>query len=145
MHVMQGKAHVKEEMLFEAQQHRLEQRQNNKKTHPRASEDLQEFNEDVTYTARDDEPEEEYQEYTPAVVVEKDLLVLDRGSTRRPLNAPNTSSSSSSAGPTYGSSVRNVKKFRKNFVRHVEQESVMQSKYMDRVLPKESERELQLR
>ncbi len=154
LQVMQTKSHLKEELLHE----RHEQRKNAKKPHlPRVTATMTGFDEEVGPAGRQEQEDEEMV-YAPAIVVEKPLVLLARLNVARAPNNENdrnnrvnnnssnsSSSSSSSSSTVGGGSGRNMKRFKKNFVRVVGAEEVMTARTMGKVLPKESERELQLR
>ena len=77
------------------------------------------------------------------ITVERNLLSNKRGGSDKPLSSSSSSSSFVSASSSGESSLRNMKRFVKNIVKS--STNVLSVQSMDRVLPRESEREIQVR
>ena len=80
-------------------------------------------------------------EFVKAVTIESIIKLVPPSITRELA----LGSSSSLIAPYLVSSARDVRRFEKNFVRTVPMNEILSIAAMDKVLPKESERELQLR
>eukprot|EP01033_Poteriospumella_lacustris_P005236 gene5236-3742_t len=78
--------------------------------------------------------------YVVAETIERDLLLTTRSQREETAAASGSTSASAST-----SSLRDVRTFRKNYVRRAAENAVISSAHMQRVLPKETEREIQMR
>lgn len=89
----------------------------------------------------DDAADDEAVVYVVAETIERDLLLTTRS--QRDDTAVVASGSTSASAST--SSLRDVRTFRKNYVRRAAENAVISTTHMQRVLPKETEREIQMR
>lgn len=84
--------------------------------------------------------EEDEVVYVVAETIERDLLLTTRSQRDDPAIASGSTSTSAAS-----STLRDVRTFRKNYVRRAAENAVISSTHMQRVLPKETEREIQMR
>lgn len=93
------------------------------------------------------EEDDEERVFIVAETIERELLLVCPRSHDSRSSAQTSSSSSSSLEPPSSSSnsLRDVRKFRKNLVRRADDQAIISSRHMQRVLPKETEREIQMR
>jgi hypothetical protein len=93
------------------------------------------------------EEDDEERVFIVAETIERELLLVCPRSHESRSSAQTSSSSSSSLEPPSSSSnsLRDVRKFRKNSVRRADDQAIISSRHMQRVLPKETEREIQMR